>query len=88
MHEFVIILRHGQRFTITADRVVLQDARYIALVTDDPAGTDPDPLRNAIALFERGEVAAIASRGHLLSEEKGEPIAPQFVIGGDSDIPF
>ena len=42
----------------------------------------------AIGLFAKDEVALVFAKGHLLSEEKGEPIDPQYVVGGHSDIPF
>ena len=90
MHEFVVTLRNGTRFTVKADRVVLDDPQYVALVHDRrPTIGDPNPLAGAVALFVRGEVAAVVSRDHLVGEEKVDPISPHYV-GGDpnSDIPF
>lgn len=87
MHEFVVTLRKGQRYTVTADRVVLHDANFVALVADDGTTNSADPLAGTVALFTRGEVAAVVVSGHLVSEEKVEAISPQYVVG-DSDIPF
>ena len=88
MHEFVVTLRNGLRFTVKAHRVVVADG-YLALVDDGAvAAGSSDPLAGAIGLFAQNEVALVFAKGHLLSEEKGEPIDPQYVVGGHSDIPF
>ena len=87
MHEFVVGLRNGLRFTVKAHRMVVADG-YVALVDDAsvPTGSS-DPLAGAIGLFDEKEVALVFSKGHLLAEEKGEPIDPHYVAG-HSDIPF
>lgn len=88
MNEFVVALRNGLRFTMKAHRVVVADG-YLALV-DDGAATagSADPLDGAIGLFAKNEVALVFAKEHLLAEEKGDPIDPQYVVGGHSDIPF
>jgi hypothetical protein len=89
MHEFVVTLRNGLRFTVKAHRVVAVEGRpYVALIDDDaiPQGCT-DPLAGAIGLFSKDEVALVYSRSHLLAQEKGDPIDPQYIVG-NSDIPF
>jgi hypothetical protein len=88
MQEFVVVLRNGLRFTVKAHRVIATEGTYIALVDDSAiAAGSADPLAGAVGLFTRDEVALVFSKGHLLGEEKGEPINPQYVVGGQ-DIPF
>ena len=88
MHEFVVALRNGLRFTVKAHRLVVADG-YLALIDDGTATAgSSDPFSGAIGLFEKGEVALVFAKGHLLSEHKGEPIDPQYVVGGHSDVPF
>ncbi len=86
MYDFVVTLRSGLRLTVKADRMVVPDQQYIALVLGRPA-VGEDPLANAVALFERGQVALVIARSHLISEEKGEPM-PYVVGRDDSGIPF
>jgi hypothetical protein len=89
MHEFVVALRNGLRFTVKAHRLVSVEGRpYIALIDDDavPQGS-ADPLAGAIGLFSKDEVVLVFSKGHLLAQEKGDPIDPQYIVG-NSDIPF
>jgi len=87
MHEFVVTLRNGLRFTVKAHRVIVADG-YLALIDDGSSTAGSlDPFAGAVGLFAKNEVALVFAKGHLLSEEKGEPINPQYVVG-NSDIPF
>jgi len=86
LYEFIVTLRSGLRLTVKADRMVIADQQSLALVLGRPV-VGEDPLANAVALFERGQVALVVAREHLVSEEKGEPMP--YVIGrDDSGIPF
>lgn len=87
MHQFVVAFRNGLRFTIKADRLLVADG-YLALIDDSaiPAVT-ADPFAGAIGLFTKNEVAVVFTQEHLVSEEKGEPIDPDYVIR-QSDVPF
>jgi hypothetical protein len=86
MHEFVVTLRNGLRFTMRASRVIVADG-YLALIDDGATNGSADPFAGAVGLFDEKEVALVFAKGHLLSEEKGDPINPQYVVG-QSDIPF
>ncbi|HEY3788697.1 MAG TPA: hypothetical protein VGL71_07575 [Urbifossiella sp.] len=87
MHEFVVALRNGLRFTVKAHRVLVAEG-YLALIDDGAAGSPiGDPFAGAVGLFAKGEVALVFSKGHLLSEEKGDPIDANYV-SAQSDIPF
>ena len=89
MHEFVVTLRCGLKFVVKADRVVLLDRQFLALVLTLP-GADGEPATNGetVALFERAQVAAVVAKGHLVSEERCDPIAGPYEIDGRDDIPF
>lgn len=85
MREFVVTLRCGLKFVVKAERVVLLDRQFLALVVP----RDDDPNGETVALFDRSQVAAVVARDHLVSEEKCDPIASRFGIeGGDDAIPF
>jgi len=87
MREFIVTLKGGTRYTVKADWV-RQDAHYLALcVARPPAIGDPQPSEDVVALFDRGQVAVVVARDHLVSEEKGDPVDPHFVAD-DDPIPF
>jgi len=90
MHEFVVTLRCGLKFVVKADRVVLLDRQFLALVMTLPGGdNEPDTAGETVALFERAQVAAVVAKAHLVSEERCEPIAgPYGADPRDADIPF
>jgi hypothetical protein len=89
MHEFVVTLRCGLKFVVKADRVVLLDRQFLALVLTLP-GADGEAATNGetVALFERAQVAAVVAKDHLVSEERCDPIAGAYEIDGRDDIPF
>ena len=41
-----------------------------------------------VALFERGQVAAVVAKDHLVSEERCDPIPARYGVDDGSDIPF
>lgn len=89
MNEFVVTLRCGLKFVVKANRVVLLDRQFLALVLTLP-GADGEPAATGetVALFERGQVAAVVGKSHLVSEERCDPIAGPYEIDGRDDIPF
>ena len=86
MREFVVTLRCGLKFVVKAERVVLLDRQFLALVI--PREGDFDSNGETVALFDRNQVAAVVARDHLMSEEKCDPIAGRFGEGTDDAIPF
>ena len=87
MREFVVTLRCGLKFVVKAERVVLLDRQFLALVV--PRDGESDANGEPVALFDRAQVAAVVARDHLVSEEKCDPIGGRFGIeGGDDAIPF
>jgi hypothetical protein len=87
MREFVVTLRCGLKFVVKAERVVLLDRQFLALVI--PREGEFDANGETVALFDRAQVAAVVARDHLVSEERCDPIASRFgVEGGDDAIPF
>lgn len=80
MREFVVTLRCGLKFVVRADRVVLLDRQFLALVVGDADG-------DTVALFDRAQVAATVARDHLVSEERTDPIPGRGADPTD-DIPF
>jgi hypothetical protein len=89
MREFVVTLRCGLKFVVRADRVVLSDRQFLALVTT-LAGADgePEAAGETVALFERTQVAAVVAKDHLVSEERCDPIPGRYAADDGSDIPF
>jgi len=85
MQEYVVTLRNGLRFTVRANRVFVADG-YVALIDDAAVQGSTVAFDGAVGLFDEREVAVVFSKGHLISQEKGDPIDPQHVVG--SDIPF
>lgn len=87
MHEFVVTLRCGLKFVVKAERVVLLDRQFLALVIAREG--DFDANGDTVALFERSQVAAVVARDHLVSEERCDPIVGRFAADGvDDAIPF
>jgi len=87
MREFVVTLRCGLKFVVRADRVVLLDRQFLALVVALPADSDDEANGETVALFERAQVAAVVAKDHLVSEERCDPI-PSRVGEMTDDIPF
>jgi len=88
VYDFIVTLRSGLQLTVRADRLVVSDPQFIALVAGPPDDGE-GPLANAVALFERGQVAFLVARKQLLSEKKGKAIvSPHAIVHDDSDIPF
>jgi hypothetical protein len=86
MREFVVTLRCGVKFVVKAERVVLLDRQFLALVVSRP---DADAAEGeTVALFDRGQVAAVVARDHLVSEERCEPLAGRFADEDVDPIPF
>ena len=83
MREFVVTLRCGVKFVVKAEQVILLDRQFLALIVRRD-GEDND----TVALFDRGQVAAVVARDHLVSEERGEPLDGRFVGEVDDPIPF
>jgi hypothetical protein len=89
MHEFVVTLRCGLKFVVRADRVVLLDRQFLALLLAQPGGEgEADTGGETVALFERAQVAAVVARGHLVSEERCDPIPGPYGADPRDDIPF
>jgi hypothetical protein len=90
MREFVVTLRCGLKFVVKADKVVLLDRQFLSLVVTHPgsSGEPEDAIDETVALFERGQVAAVVARDHLVSEERCDPIPGRYVADDGSDIPF
>ncbi len=90
MREFVVTLRCGLKFVVKADRVVLLDRQFLALVTNLTAGDgESEPAGETVALFDRGQVTAAVAKDHLVSEEQTDLIPGRFGgTGPDDDIPF
>lgn len=84
MREFVVTLRCGLKFVVKADRVILLDRQFLALVTNRDDG-EAEPSGETVGMFDRGQVTAVIARDHLISEEQTEPIPAR--NAGD-DIPF
>lgn len=84
MREFVVTLRCGLKFVVKADRVILLDRQFLALVTSRDDG-EAEPSGETVGMFDRGQVTAVVARDHLISEEQTEPIPAR--NAGD-DIPF
>jgi hypothetical protein len=87
MREFVVTLRCGLKFVVKADRVVLLDRQFLALVVALPDDGD-EPNEETVALFERAQVAAVVAKDHLVSEERCDPIPNRIGEMVDGDIPF
>jgi len=87
MREFVVTLRCGLKFVVKADRVVLLDRQFLALVVALPGDGD-EPNGETVALFERAQVAAVVAKDHLVSEERCDPIPNRIGEMVDGDIPF
>ena len=89
MREFVVTLRCGLKFVVKADRVVLLDRQFLALVMARPGGDGDGELPGeTVALFERAQVAAVVAKAHLVSEERCDPIPNRIGEMVDGDIPF
>ncbi len=90
MREFVVTLRCGKRYTVKADRVVVHNSQYLALVIDRAStASNPDPEGDIISLFEREQVTVVVTREHLISEEKCDSIPGPYVVSNDDrPIPF
>jgi hypothetical protein len=86
MREFVVTLRCGLKFVVKAERVVLLDRQFLALVVNRDGDTDGNG--ETVALFDRAQVAAVVARDHLVSEERCDPIAGRFGDVVDDAIPF
>jgi hypothetical protein len=86
MREFVVTLRCGLKFVVKAERVVLLDRQFLALVTNRDG--DADLNGEPVAMFDRSQVAAVVARDHLVSEERCDPIAGRYGDVVDDAIPF
>jgi len=86
MREFVVTLRCGLKFVVKADRVVLLDRQFLALVVALPNDGD-EANGETVALFERAQVAAVVAKDHLVSEERCDLITSRVGEMTD-DIPF
>jgi hypothetical protein len=87
MSEFVVTLRCGVKFVVKAERIVLLDRQFLALVVNRPDADDPNG--ETVALFDRGQVAAVVARDRLVSEERCEPLVSRYSdANGDDPIPF
>jgi hypothetical protein len=89
VREFLVTLRSGRRYTVRADQMTLIDGQYLGFIADAGRSLGGNPIDAAVGVFERGLVATVVAKDHLVAEEQGEPIAPSYVVGGDdSNIPF
>ena len=86
MREFVVPLRCVLKFVVKAERVVLLDRKFLALVVNRDG--DADGNGETVALFDRAQVAAVVARDHLVSEERCDPIGGRFGDAVDDAIPF
>jgi hypothetical protein len=88
MLAFIVTLRSGHRYTIRASELRTQSDCYELLAAPEPHDADPQPARQVVAVFDRGDVLSVVAREHLIaSEEPGEGASPHAVAKADP-IPF
>lgn len=88
MRQFVVTLRCGLKFVVKADRVVLLDRQFLALVVAATGEGESEAGGETVALFERVQVAAVVAKDHLISEERCEPIPDRIGEMANDGIPF
>ena len=77
MSAYLVTLRSGKKYTIAADDVRSSNDGMLELLA---AGN------RVVAVFDRGDVACVVARDHLLAEETGDPVP--YSVGHNTAIPF
>jgi hypothetical protein len=86
---FIVTLRSGRRYTVRAEEPRFTPGGCLELWGFPPATeAEPYPAKRIIALFDAHEVVAVVAKEHLVTEERGEQIAPPLVVDRGDAIPF